>query len=76
MSVSEWEYTKALSNQLRAVWDAKRGDAPTWKAAFESARDCLARAHERDARIIGEMTWEEFRALQGWHETSAVAGND
>ena len=67
MSTTAWERRKALSNQLRGVWDAKR-DGMEWEQAFIAARSALVRAHQQDARILHSMTWDEFKRLQGWAE--------
>ena len=68
MSTTRWELRRALSNQLRAVWDAKRDGVMTWEASFEAARDCLVYAMERDAKLLREMTWQDFQDFQGLHE--------
>jgi hypothetical protein len=67
MNRTPWELRKALSDQLRAVWDAKR-DGMEWEKAFVAARSSMVRAHQRDARILLSMSWDEFKRLQGWRD--------
>ena len=74
MSVTKWERTKAVSGQLRAVWDAKRDGVDTWQRSFEKAREAVAQRLEADLQIALAMTWDEFRRIEGWHEHGIPPG--
>ena len=73
VSVTRWERRKALAEQLRAVWDARRDGVETWQSSFEAAREASAQSRELDARLIREMTWDDFQHLLGWHDKQEAA---
>ena len=68
MSVTAWEYRKALSDRLRAVWDTQRDGVLTWQQAYARAKAAVVARLHRDADTITSMTWDEFQRLQGWHD--------
>lgn len=67
MSTTAWERRKAISDRIRAVWDAKR-DGRDWKAVYEEAQAHVAQQLEWDALTVRHISWDEFRRLQGWHD--------
>jgi hypothetical protein len=66
MSTTAWERRKALSNQVRGVWDAKRGcgDAD-WMDAFQAALDQVSKRLKDEAQIVESLDFDEFKRLQG-----------
>ena len=67
MTTTRWERERALSDRVRAVWDAHR-DGREWEEVYTDAREATARRLEADAALIRAMTWGQFLRLQGIQE--------
>lgn len=64
--MTSWERRKALSDQLRGIWDAKReGCADGWRPAFDRAKAHLVVKLSTDISTISEMQFDDFLRLQG-----------
>jgi hypothetical protein len=65
VSTTRWERRKALSNQVRGVWDAHRGRGDAeWMEAFQAALDSVSARLRADADILDSMNFDEFKRLQ------------
>jgi subtilase family serine protease len=65
VSATAWERRKAMSDQLRAVWDARRTTSAEWEREFVIAKTALLARMLADVDIVASLSWDEFQRLQG-----------
>lgn len=73
--MTRWERQRAVSDRLRAAWDAQR-DGREWADVFADAKERVLDSMAVDIALVRTMTWDDFKRLQGLPSQANPAGGD